>query len=198
MKPESLIYRLQEELVAEDCMMKFKLVVCSLVSWVNFEIYWPLLTVLSINSWDLINGGDLYIEGALPNHTVGALTGTYNCSPHRNLPEPSTIVSFSTPSKINQTAPSGRRRNRTPLQNLFKVNLVQSFSVNFWWKSSGYTFGNFLQDMIPVTEPHYVTNSLVRDSQESPTKSESFSKSQSATLSILIYHVTPFIRLPWH
>ncbi|VDD93091.1 unnamed protein product [Enterobius vermicularis] len=103
---------------------------------------------------DLINGGDLYIEGALPNHTVGALTGTYNCSPHRNLPEPSTIVSFSTPSKINQTAPSGRRRNRTPLQNLFK-------------------------DMIPVTEPHYVTNSLVRDSQESPTKSESFKENDS-------------------
>uniref|UniRef100_A0A158R5I0 Anillin domain-containing protein n=1 Tax=Syphacia muris TaxID=451379 RepID=A0A158R5I0_9BILA len=89
---------------------------------------------------------EIQINGNLPNRSTGDFLANYStCSPHRNIPEPSTIVSFSAANKLNQTAPSGRRRNRTPLQNLFKNSL-------------------------PAPE---VTNTPVR-SQDSPTKSESF------------------------
>lgn len=62
---------------------------------------------------------EIQVDGTVSSYSMSGSFDT--CSPHRNLPEPSTVISFSPHSKYNQTAPSGRRRGgRAPVQTLFQ------------------------------------------------------------------------------
>ncbi|VDN35417.1 unnamed protein product [Gongylonema pulchrum] len=60
---------------------------------------------------------EIQVNGSMPG-----ILKSDACSPNRHLMDPSKMVSFAPSTKLNQTAPSGRRRNgRAHVRKLFQV-----------------------------------------------------------------------------
>ncbi|KHN77068.1 Rhotekin, partial [Toxocara canis] len=108
----------------------FTLQICDCERWGEFAVSSVKLTCEPRSTQSATvsraNGRRLYDEIQINNGATAmagytaANTVREACNPYRYLPEPSTFAPFSPPTKSHQTAPSGRRRSRAPVQTLFQ------------------------------------------------------------------------------